>query len=478
MKSYSLLLVLVCLIISSAWLPPCMGHEEEEQEQEQHAHVDIQADGSLSGVHTEPLPSSAPIRKRSSGCTHHHHHHHHHGGGHGHQETLDQHPLTAILLTLFSGLAATLGGICVVTFGIPSPSVLGHMLSFASGIMMYISFGDLLKHSEADIGPLQANLAMFGGMLFFWVVVTFVPEPELEELATQEKQNDIDANGGQVDQVLQEEEEGVLSAPTQIQYQKMNVIQLQQLCRERELPTSGRKQEIIDRLQAKGTTASTKRTRSQSGSTTIRNGGATTSGNVQNFNANANSKAKADRKRLYMTGLIAALGISLHNFPEGLIVYSQTITGICDKSVDSFSDIVSGQVSLAELLEVLASCTGRGLAITFAIALHNIPEGMAVASPIYASSGSKWTALKWCILSSLCEPAAAFLLVPFTHYLTPPIIAVLNAMVAGIMIMLCIVELIPASIAHLSSRAAALSNVVGMFVMYLSIEFMVRNDLH
>lgn len=74
-----------------------------------------------------------------------------------------------------------------------------------------------------------------------------------------------------------------------------------------------------------------------------------------------------------MTGLIAAIGISLHNFPEGLIVYSQTITGICDKPLDSFTDLVTGQVSMDEFVAFLSSCTGRGLAITFAIALHNIP---------------------------------------------------------------------------------------------------------
>ena len=33
-----------------------------------------------------------------------------------------------------------------------------------------------------------------------------------------------------------------------------------------------------------------------------------------------------------------------------------------------------------------------GLPLTFAIALHNIPEGMAVASPIYHSTQSKWKA--------------------------------------------------------------------------------------
>lgn len=35
--------------------------------------------------------------------------------------------------------------------GNPSPVVLGHMLSFASGIMMYISYCDLLAHAQAEL---------------------------------------------------------------------------------------------------------------------------------------------------------------------------------------------------------------------------------------------------------------------------------------------------------------------------------------
>lgn len=64
-------------------------------------------------------------------------------------------------------------------------------------------------------------------------------------------------------------------------------------------------------------------------------------------------------------GIITALGISLHNFPEGIAVYLACLRG-----------------------------TTMGLPLAFAIAAHNIPEGIAVASPIYHSTGSKWEAFK------------------------------------------------------------------------------------
>lgn len=104
---------------------------------------------------------------------------------------------------------------------------------------------------------------------------------------------------------------------------------------------------------------------------------------------------------------------------------------------------------------------------------------MAVASPILASTGSKWEALKWCLASSLMEPLGAILFgFFFNHLLTPALTSVLNAVVAGIMIMLCIAELMPTAAEHVSPRAAAFSNVLGQVVMFASIQVMVKNDLH
>eukprot|EP00268_Persea_americana_P024297 TRINITY_DN23746_c0_g1_i2.p1 TRINITY_DN23746_c0_g1~~TRINITY_DN23746_c0_g1_i2.p1 ORF type:complete len:133 (-),score=15.78 TRINITY_DN23746_c0_g1_i2:562-909(-) len=45
-----------------------------------------------------------------------------------------------------------------------------------------------------------------------------------------------------------------------------------------------------------------------------------------------------------------------------------------------------------------------GLNLAFAIALHNIPEGVAVALPVYFATESKWQAFKLATLSGLAEP--------------------------------------------------------------------------
>ena len=96
----------------------------------------------------------------------------------------ETHPWTAVTLTTLSGMSAAVGGLIVVCAGAPSPRVLGHLLSFAAGIMLYISYGDLLPHAIADLsaggeaapgheghghgstgGFFLANCAMLGGMV-------------------------------------------------------------------------------------------------------------------------------------------------------------------------------------------------------------------------------------------------------------------------------------------------------------------------
>ncbi|MFP4462173.1 MAG: zinc transporter ZupT, partial [Thermotogota bacterium] len=65
-------------------------------------------------------------------------------------------------------------------------------------------------------------------------------------------------------------------------------------------------------------------------------------------------------KRLMRMGLFSAGAIALHNLPEGLATF---IAALKDPQL--------------------------GIAITVAIAIHNIPEGIAVSVPIFYATGSK-----------------------------------------------------------------------------------------
>ena len=194
-----------------------------------------------------------------------------------------------------------------------------------------------------------------------------------------------------------------------------------------------------------------------------------------------------EHNHLQRTGWITALGISLHNFPEGLIVFNATVVGVCNiPQPNSFS--------LSYLFQYLTQCTGRGIMTAIAIAVHNIPEGIAVALPIYYSSKrldsnllltySKKEALKWCLLSSLCEPVAAIIFgLFFTNYITTTVMAAMNAMVAGIMIVLCIYELIPTALKYTNTKVlkkwfykqnVAMSVIIGQVVMFISLYLLIE----
>ena len=82
----------------------------------------------------------------SHGFDHHNHHNHNHHN-HNHHNSYSEssaipeefkHPYLAVFLTTVSALAATLGGAFVVFVYPPSPKILGFMLSFSAGIMLYV----------------------------------------------------------------------------------------------------------------------------------------------------------------------------------------------------------------------------------------------------------------------------------------------------------------------------------------------------
>ena len=145
-------------------------------------------------------------------------------------------------------------------------------------------------------------------------------------------------------------------------------------------------------------------------------------------------------------GIMSALAIAIHNFPEGIATFI-------------------GAVNNPE--------TGAG--ITFAIALHNIPEGIAVAIPIYYATRSKGKALLYATLSGLSEVIGALLCLAVTSTfgieLTGSSMAfplILSA-VAGIMIYISLDELLPTAEKYGKHHIAIAGVVAGMAIMGVSL---------
>ncbi|MDR1980799.1 MAG: zinc transporter ZupT [Tannerellaceae bacterium] len=150
-----------------------------------------------------------------------------------------------------------------------------------------------------------------------------------------------------------------------------------------------------------------------------------------------------DKKQagLKKTGLLIALSIGIHNFPEGIATFTSALNS----------------------MEI-------ALPITFAIAIHNIPEGIAVSVPIYQATGKKKKAFWLSFLSGMAEPVGALVgflvLMPFW---TGSINGLILAAVSGIMVFISMDELLPSAQKYGKHHLSMIGLVAGMVVMAASL---------
>lgn len=270
---------------------------------------------------------------------------------------MNENIIGALLLTLFAGLATGIGSVIGFFAKRTNKKFLCFSLGLSAGVMVYISFMEMLHTSrieletllgDAQMGDLVAIGLFFGGVLLAALIDKLIPESEnphelhnVEEMQGEDNQN--------------------------------------------------------------------------------------------HHHANIN--------RLKHMGLVTALGIAIHNFPEGIATF-----------MAAYEDI------------------GMGLAIAVAVAIHNIPEGIAVSVPIYHATGSRKRAFWYSFASGLAEPLGALLawalLMPF---LSPVLLSCVMAAVAGIMIYISFDELLPATHQYGENHIALLGIFLGMAVMAVSL---------
>lgn len=144
------------------------------------------------------------------------------------------------------------------------------------------------------------------------------------------------------------------------------------------------------------------------------------------------------QKNVLRTGYLIFFGIALHNIPEGLA-------------------IGAGVESSPEL----------GLAIAVAIGLHNIPEGIAVAGPLKAGGLSNLKVLLFTLGAGLMTPVGAALgLILFG--ISEVFIGGALAFAAGAMIYIVQDELIPQS-NKMDSHSANIGFIAGLLLGFMLI---------
>ena len=163
----------------------------------------------------------------------------------------------------------------------------------------------------------------------------------------------------------------------------------------------------------------------------------------EEFN-HAGDASEDERRKLGRSGLMFALAIGIHNFPEGLATFAGGLSGM---------DVA--------------------LPLTCAIALHNIPEGIAIAVPIFYATGNRKKAFMYSLCSGLAEPVGALIgfliLMPF---LSATLLAILFAIVAGIMIYITFDELLPMAETYGQHHIVLAGLLLGMLGMGAVMEFM------
>lgn len=267
--------------------------------------------------------------------------------------------LLAISLTLFAGLSTGIGSAIAFFMKRTNTKLLSVALGFSAGVMIYISFLEILPEAQhrlvETLGKLKGNwysvISFFGGMLLIAIIDKLIPSFE----------NPHEMKG-------------------------------------------------IEDMDDK-------------------------------------KKAVAFRK-LYRMGIMTALAVGIHNFPEGLATFMSVLN---DPTV--------------------------GIAIAIAIAIHNIPEGIAVSVPVYYSTGSRKKAFWYSFLSGASEPVGAILgyllIIPFV---TPEnmdvIFGFVLGSVAGIMVFISFDELLPSAEEYGEHHLSVYGLTAGMAVMALSLMFL------
>jgi zinc transporter, ZIP family len=263
----------------------------------------------------------------------------------------------ALLLTLLAGLSTGIGSAIAYFIPKPEPKLMSLILGFSAGVMLYISFAELLHQSFEKVGFLTGNIGFFAGIAFIAVLDILIPHEYKEEHIDEPQTGPAEAD----------------PFPRRFRHQR-------------------------------GT--------------------------------------RATRSYLMRAGMLTAIGIAIHNFPEGLAVFSSGITG--DRTF--------------------------GFLVAIAIALHNIPEGVSVSIPIWEATGSRNRAFLYSFAAGLAEPIGAVIgYAVLFNFLTPTLIYSLLAFAAGIMVYISLDELLPTAHLYGKEHLVIIGVIAGMVIMALSI---------
>jgi ZIP family zinc transporter len=152
--------------------------------------------------------------------------------------------------------------------------------------------------------------------------------------------------------------------------------------------------------------------------------------------------------------ILLVLAIALHNIPEGLAV-----------------GVAFGALANPELLGMEGHSVftiGSAIALAIGIGIQNFPEGFAVSMPLRRQGLSRWKSWKWGQLSAIVEPVFAVIGAAIVMQVLP-ILPYALAFAAGAMIYVVVEEVIPETQRDKYTDVATLG-FIGGFVLMMSLD--------
>lgn len=155
-----------------------------------------------------------------------------------------------------------------------------------------------------------------------------------------------------------------------------------------------------------------------------------------------NESPEGVKSKLSRTAMLT-FAVALHNLPEGMavgVVYAGTMAA-------------GGDVTIS-----------AALALSMGIAVQNIPEGAIVSMPLYTENKSKWKSFGIGTLTGFVEPLGAILVIFLASFMTS-VLPFLLAFAAGAMIYVVIEELIPEASQGEHSNISTIGFALGFTLM-------------
>ncbi|OWY98942.1 Zinc (Zn2)-Iron (Fe2) Permease, partial [Phytophthora megakarya] len=113
-----------------------------------------------------------------------------------------------------------------------------------------------------------------------------------------------------------------------------------------------------------------------------------------------------------------------------------------------------------------------GFSLAVGIGLHNIPEGITVAAPIYFATGSRWRGIFWCAISAVAEPVGGHVAwLAIGDGMDPVSEGNLFGIMCRVMVCICVKGLIPTSYRFTKDKphVVTVGMFAGMFIMVASL---------